>query len=35
MTAAKPLKYKRLLLKLSGEALMGKGSYGFDMGVDA
>jgi uridylate kinase len=28
-----PLKYKRLLLKLSGEALMGKGSYGFDMAV--
>ncbi len=27
------LKYKRLLLKLSGEALMGKGQYGFDMGV--
>ena len=28
-----PLKYKRLLVKLSGEALMGKGSYGIDMGV--
>jgi uridylate kinase len=27
------LKYKRLLLKLSGEALMGKGQYGFDMSV--
>ena len=27
------LKYKRLLLKLSGEALMGKGAYGIDMGV--
>ena len=24
-------KYKRLLLKLSGEALMGSGAYGFDM----
>lgn len=28
-----PLKYKRLLLKLSGEALMGKGQYGIDMSV--
>ena len=28
-----PLKYKRLLLKLSGEALMGKGPYGIDMSV--
>ena len=28
-----PLKYKRLLLKLSGEALMGKGAYGIDMSV--
>ena len=27
------LKYKRLLLKLSGEALMGKGAYGIDMSV--
>jgi len=27
------LKYKRLLLKLSGEALMGKGGYGLDMDV--
>ncbi len=27
------LKYKRLLLKLSGEALMGKGQYGIDMAV--
>ncbi len=27
------LKYKRLLLKLSGEALMGKGAGGIDMGV--
>ena len=28
-----PLKYKRLLVKLSGEALMGAGAYGVDMGV--
>ncbi|MFV0367378.1 MAG: UMP kinase [Hyphomicrobiaceae bacterium] len=28
-----PLKYKRLLLKLSGEALMGRSGYGIDMGV--
>ncbi len=28
-----PLKYKRLLLKLSGEALTGKGGYGIDMDV--
>lgn len=27
------LKYKRMLLKLSGEALMGKASYGIDMNV--
>jgi uridylate kinase len=27
------LKFKRLLLKLSGEALMGKGAYGLDMQV--
>lgn len=34
MTAAgTQLKYKRLLLKLSGEALMGKGAYGVDMDV--
>ena len=34
MTAPRPeLKYKRLLLKLSGEALMGKQSYGIDMSV--
>jgi uridylate kinase len=31
MTSA--LKYKRLLLKLSGEALMGSGAYGIDMSV--
>jgi uridylate kinase len=30
---AQGLKYKRLLLKLSGEALMGKQSYGIDMSV--
>jgi uridylate kinase len=30
---AAKLKYKRLLLKLSGEALMGKQPYGIDMGV--
>ena len=28
-----PLAYKRLLLKLSGEALMGKGGYGIDIAV--
>ena len=34
MTAgAGELEYKRLLLKLSGEALMGSGSYGIDMAV--
>ena len=33
MTGMGELKYKRLLLKLSGEALMGKGQYGFDMSV--
>lgn len=27
------LKYKRLLIKLSGEALMGRGAYGIDMAV--
>jgi uridylate kinase len=32
-SAAGSLRYRRLLLKLSGEALMGKGQYGFDMGV--
>jgi uridylate kinase len=31
--AAQGLKYRRLLLKLSGEALMGKGQYGIDMSV--
>jgi uridylate kinase len=33
MTAGEGLKYKRLLLKLSGEALMGANAYGIDMGV--
>ena len=28
-----PLKYNRLLVKLSGEALMGSGAYGIDMAV--
>ena len=32
-TDGEPLKYKRLLVKLSGEALMGKGSYGVDTTV--
>lgn len=31
--AAAGLKYRRLLLKLSGEALMGSGAYGIDMRV--
>ena len=31
--SASGLKYRRLLLKLSGEALMGRGQYGIDMGV--
>ena len=33
MSTSQPLRYKRLLLKLSGEALMGKGQYGIDIGV--
>ena len=33
MTAASGLKYKRLLVKLSGEALMGRQPYGIDMSV--
>jgi len=33
MSENPPLKYKRLLLKLSGEALMGGAGYGIDMGV--
>ncbi len=32
-TAGSGLVYKRLLLKLSGEALMGKGEFGIDMSV--
>ncbi|MFA5949386.1 MAG: UMP kinase [Hyphomicrobium sp.] len=32
-TGGEPLKYRRLLVKLSGEALMGKGSYGLDTAV--
>ena len=31
--SAEGLRYKRLMLKLSGEALLGKGAYGIDMGV--
>lgn len=30
MSADEPVKYKRILIKLSGEALMGKESYGID-----
>jgi len=33
MSGTSALRYKRLLLKLSGEALMGKEQYGIDMGV--
>ena len=33
MSIPRPLRYKRLLLKLSGEALMGKGQYGIDISV--
>jgi uridylate kinase len=33
MSTQAPLRYKRLLLKLSGEALMGKGQYGIDNAV--
>jgi uridylate kinase len=32
-TSSSPLVYRRLLLKLSGEALMGEGGYGIDMRV--
>ncbi|MGL4396951.1 MAG: uridine monophosphate kinase, partial [Hyphomicrobium sp.] len=32
-TAGVDLKYKRLLIKLSGEALMGRNAYGIDMEV--
>lgn len=33
MAAASDLKFKRLLLKLSGEALMGEGQFGLDLKV--
>ncbi|MEQ1695537.1 MAG: UMP kinase [Hyphomicrobiaceae bacterium] len=33
MSETSPLKYKRLMLKLSGEALMGDAGYGIEMGV--
>jgi uridylate kinase len=33
MTANEPLKYPRLLVKLSGEALMGRNGYGIDTAV--
>jgi uridylate kinase len=33
MTSGEALKYKRLLVKISGEALMGKGGYGLDNSV--
>lgn len=33
MTAGKPLKYKRILLKCSGEALLGKLQFGIDPGI--
>jgi uridylate kinase len=33
MSTTGSLRYKRLLLKLSGEALMGKGQYGIDISV--
>ena len=33
MSAERKAVYKRILLKLSGEALMGKGAYGIDMAV--
>lgn len=32
-TADKPIKFKRLLIKISGEALVGQGGYGIDMTV--
>src|SRR5262245_64866404 len=31
--SSSPLRYRRVLLKLSGEALMGTGGYGIDMRV--
>ncbi len=33
MPSGQDIKYKRLLLKISGEALMGKSAYGIDMAV--
>lgn len=33
MTTSPGLRYKRMLLKLSGEALLGKGTHGIDMAV--
>ena len=33
MPSGQDIKYNRLLLKISGEALMGKGTYGIDMAV--
>ena len=33
MSDASPLRYKRLCLKLSGEALSGRGAFGIDMGI--
>ncbi len=33
MTQTQPLRYRRMLLKLSGEALMGDAGYGFDVNV--
>ena len=33
MSATSGLRYRRLLLKLSGEALMGKAAYGIDVPV--
>lgn len=33
MMQPEPLRYKRLLVKLSGEALMGRNAYGIDMAV--
>jgi len=33
MSEASPLRYKRVCLKLSGEAMSGRGEFGFDMAV--
>ena len=32
-TTAYPLKYKRIVLKFSGEALMGRTQFGIDLAV--